>query len=499
MARDPARIPFFLLTFLLCLATPKAGLAEDPVRLAVETDRLEVAPGETVELTVKLQDADGEPAAAPRDLVVRLVVEGEGQDAEETDLTMERGKRNARHEVEAGDPGLVEVRAEHPELRGGGAFFHVTGPREPVVAFSAQPHPGAAPQAVLRPTPQAVATERAAVREAMDEAEGEPGEEDETAARVAAEPKADVTPELIEPLHAEQRPRLILRSSPRRGLLANGKDSAKIYAFLEGGGPLDYTIRLIPDAGRLDPLPLRIPSGASSGTATLTASRPGRVQVEYVSAEPALGPVEPQVLEVDFEPPITALELAVRPSPIRVGQTAEAVARLVDAAGTPVKTATERQVKLDVETGRARLGAHSVTVPAGAFEARTTVTGEWWGDAEISASSPNLLTRRVPIAIQFPWALLAVTMVGSLAGGLIAWTYGKAKRHWLWQRLFTGLVTGLVFYWLLLFTGIVPSTALANPLGVFAAAVLGGWLGTEVFDLVLDRLGLRTEPQPAGA
>jgi len=35
----------------------------------------------------------------------------------------------------------------------------------------------------------------------------------------------------------------------------------------------------------------------------------------------------------------------------------------------------------------------------------------------------------------------------------------------------------------------------ANPLSAFAFAALGGWLGTEVFSLVLKGVGLKAQPQ----
>lgn len=498
MRLENASVAFSLLalTLLVGLAVPRPGWAADPVRLTVEADRLEVAPGETVELTVELRDAEDEPATAPRDLTIHLVLVRDDEAVGATDVTIAQGASNARHVVEAKDPGLMEVRAEHPELRNGGAFFHVrtgTGSTlrsatlsRPIHRVAPLPRPSS-----LRPDVTARRPEPGSAADAPEE-----GDASEEAEPEMAEAAGDPTAAPTGPPTADS-PRLILRSSPRRGLLANGKDPATIYAFLQGGAPSGYRIHLVPDTGELDPLPLHIQSGRSSGTARLTATRPGRVKVEYVSADPRLEGVEPELLEVEFEPPITSLRVTA-PDSLWVGDTGDLVARLTnDVSGEPIATATERQVTFDVTAGRIRLGAHVVTVPAGASEARTTVTGEWWGDAEILASTPNLLTQPISLTIEFPWALLAVAAAGSLAGGFIAWTYGKSKHQWLWQRLFSGLVTGLVFYWLLLLTQIVPSTAVAHPLGVFAVAVLGGWLGTEVFDLALDRLGLRTAQAPA--
>jgi hypothetical protein len=54
-----------------------------------------------------------------------------------------------------------------------------------------------------------------------------------------------------------------------------------------------------------------------------------------------------------------------------------------------------------------------------------------------------------------------------------------------------------VFYWALIyiFRTKISHPAMLNPLSAFAFAALGGWLGTEVFSLVLKVVGLRAQPQ----
>ena len=89
--------------------------------------------------------------------------------------------------------------------------------------------------------------------------------------------------------------------------------------------------------------------------------------------------------------------------------------------------------------------------------------------------------------------MLCLSGFGGLAGGLLAaWV---RKKELLSHRLITGLITGFVFYWAALFlTGFValPRVLVLNQLSAVALSVIGGWLGTEVFTLVLKKLGLAT-------
>ena len=63
-----------------------------------------------------------------------------------------------------------------------------------------------------------------------------------------------------------------------------------------------------------------------------------------------------------------------------------------------------------------------------------------------------------------------------------------------WWRIPLGALTGIILLWACLFLGLVklPHAVVLNPISVFVISVIGGWLGTGVFDPILKLLGLGT-------
>lgn len=59
-------------------------------------------------------------------------------------------------------------------------------------------------------------------------------------------------------------------------------------------------------------------------------------------------------------------------------------------------------------------------------------------------------------------------------------------------RIAIGAVTGVILYWAVVFGVIATKTSflVVSPLSDFAIAVIGGWLGTAVFSLVLKKFGI---------
>ncbi|MGH7599787.1 MAG: hypothetical protein ACREOI_25820, partial [bacterium] len=113
----------------------------------------------------------------------------------------------------------------------------------------------------------------------------------------------------------------------------------------------------------------------------------------------------------------------------------------------------------------------------------------------VSASTPNLPITTFPLTVTLPLLTLALTAVGGLAGGLIAFWTGKDAKWW---RIAIGLITGFVLYWAFVFgvLTVLPRTVVLNPLSAFVLSTLGGWLGTEVFAQILKRFGLVSLKQP---
>ena len=87
--------------------------------------------------------------------------------------------------------------------------------------------------------------------------------------------------------------------------------------------------------------------------------------------------------------------------------------------------------------------------------------------------------------------------MGGLVGGLLAFLRHRGSR---WPRIAVGGVTGFLLYWAFMFglTRVIPRGFVLNPLSNFALSTIGGWLGTEVFTLLLKWLGLKQPTAPKG-
>ena len=69
----------------------------------------------------------------------------------------------------------------------------------------------------------------------------------------------------------------------------------------------------------------------------------------------------------------------------------------------------------------------------------------------------------------------------------------KRRKSRLW-RVPLGALTGFILLWACLFLGlgVLPRAVTLNPMSVFVISVVGGWLGTGVFEPILKRLGFES-------
>ena len=303
---------------------------------------------------------------------------------------------------------------------------------------------------------------------------------------VASEPPALAT--------AEDGYLLALRYSPQRPFLANGKDSVTVHAFVmpKRESPLPgFRVELFDTSGTLKPVPLVIPPGGEEGTATLTSDHEGEVKVEYLSSTPKVDLDGDKVMTISFEPPITGFELKPSPPRISLVDTCDLIIRLVDDKGTPIATNARRTVSLALATGRGDFSMRDVPINPDQSSARTTFTPVWWGTVMITASTPNLVDVETRLDVDPPLALLGISLAGGLVGGYVFMLKRRGSKHW---RVALGALTGVILLWACLFLGltVLPRAAVLNPISVFVISVLGGWLGTGVFEPILKRIGFST-------
>jgi hypothetical protein len=453
------------LCLLLGAATASAQVRRQqeikPVKLAIKTDLPSYALGAKATVEVFLHDVNNNPLKAAKEYIIEieLRVSLSNQLKKKMQDTIKVGETAAKFTLPLEEIGIFNIRASHlaksPELLPGDTVIRV----RPVVRSLPRPRPGA----------------------------WLPGFDWHFAgAGLLAFPpafKQIPSPETS----------LLLKSSPQRTLLADGKDMATIHLFYyspEGIAPADIRVRLFNSGGKLEPQPVIIPQGDDYGQATLTSDKIGTITVEYLGSLPInLPPQAERKIDIIFGPPITQIDLNISPPAISLVDQSDLIVRLLDEKGTPIATDSPRQIALAIDKGRGEIEKEEFEIPAGRSESRTSFFPTWIGKVEISAATPDLRPASATLEVSPPLLPLSLSALGGLAGGVIAfWTRQNSK----WWRILIGLIAGFVLYWAFIFgvLNFVSRAIVLNPLSAFALSALGGWLGTEVFVQILKRFGL---------
>jgi hypothetical protein len=528
----------FLLTWCLLAATSSvAQPAQGSLRLVIEPERGWVVAGHTIKVNLRLHDAHNQPSAAPSDLVIELVVTPPVVGAAST-VTIPAGQSVATVELQPSKPGILEIRARHPQAFDGGAFVRValhappakrarldessafvrsvahddsaakpTGPlrerrpRAPGAAATGAPtsRPSPSPPAPLRVAPAAppVAT---AVAPPQPKPSPPPSPMVIAPLRATApSPTAVASPAVAAPppeatAPSTSGPRLTLRYSPQRKLLADGQDAVTIQAFVVGDDSEpaattngDIKVTLFASSGTLVPQPLVIQEGG--GRSMLTSDQAGDVDIEFVRAQPDAKLDGDRHLHIHFGAPIHALRLEAKPASFSLVDETDLVVTLLDAGGRAVATDAPFVVSLALDAGRGEIVHKDLTLKPGEFEARTRFVPTGVSEVAVSASASSLLNQVARFEVRLPLGLLIVSVIGGLVGGLLAFL---RRRGTGWPRIAVGGVTGFLLYWAFMFglVRVLPPSFVLNPLSNFALSTIGGWLGTEVFSLLLGWLGL---------
>ena len=269
------------------------------------------------------------------------------------------------------------------------------------------------------------------------------------------------------------------------------KDAATVYANLppDEVAPWDMLVYVMSSVGSLQPEPIVIPKGQNSGKAQLTYDRPAAVSVKFMSSVPWSKGVSGLPLKIAFGP----TKLKIRPNPPKIGlfESTEIAVQLADANGNSVADDEKREVWLAVESGGGGLEQTSLIIDPNDPRVTTKFRPTLPGAVRLRAESPNLGAAESEITVVTPVLILILCAIGGLIGALVAFYSEKDAK---WPRIPIGIVTGFVLYWLLVF-GLVlipkfPHILVFNPFSAVILTVIGGWLGTRVFSIVLQKIGI---------
>jgi hypothetical protein len=533
----------------LAAVTAAGEPAQGSLRLVVEPEHERIALGQPLRVTVGLRDAHDQPIPAPSAWAIAIALMPAVPGATPT-VNIPAGQLAAVLELRPAKLGIFEIRATHPQAFAGSAFVRVTRrppaakrapPADPVPAGTARDGSGAAPggpshatrsPAPPRPAPTASGASRGSAepRAAAGSGRGVPasagtspvngaaqtavpehairidvGDADRDDKPAPAPPSATGSGAPTNPPPAAgsgaplTAPRLELRYSPQRKLLADGRDLVTIHAFLsredaEPEAAAAVRLTLFASAGTLEPRLVVIENG--EGHATLTSDQAGDVTVELVRSQPRVELDGGAPLRIHFGAPIDGLRIEAKPAAISLVDETDLVVTLLDAGGRAVTTDEPRVVLLALDTGRGEIVQKALTIRPGEFEARTRLIATGVGEVAVSATSSSLRNQIARLDVRLPLGLLALSVTGGLIGGLLAFLRRRGTR---WPRIGVGAVTGFLLYWAFMFglMRIAPRGMVLNPLSNFALSAIGGWLGTEVFALLLTWLGIK-QPRTRG-
>ena len=463
-----------------------------------------------------LIDAGNAQVSAPKDFEISLDILFPSGHINKRTLALRRGRSVASISLSLTEPGINRLRAAHPELREGGGSVMVRSSqqntarvgqritRRPPAQFSMRTREVVVPAPPPR-RPQSPSPPTTRIRGLI----GQAGSETETTESVGTsqtEPAlvdaaSDITTQPLLGALSAQPPALMpsvgtslqFLVSPERKLLADGRDGTTISAFLTPGSDFDrkVEVQLHNSDGRLESSVLRFPRGEWVADTILTSDRVGLVTVTAVSANPPVEMKDPKELYLDFAPPIYESKISAGPREFTLLDQTIISVELLDHNGLPVITDDPREVLIKLEQGGGHLEGTNLVIPAGRSNVSTTFTPTSWGGMVLSASTPGLATVETdpPLAVTFPFLVLGFSAFGGLIGGVVAFWVRKPSHWW---RIIVGAITGLLLFGIidLGLLAAFPAVVVANPLGAFVLAAIGGWMGTEVLDLGRKRLGL---------
>jgi len=194
-----------------------------------------------------------------------------------------------------------------------------------------------------------------------------------------------------------------------------------------------------------------------------------------------------ETIDVAFEAPITSFGFSAAPPRIPLIDRSDLVVRLYDNHDNPVDADKDRQVSFEIDSSIGSLEQGTITIKSGHAEERTRFIPTSRGQVGITAFMTGFQKKQVNLEVTTPVLILSLSVIGGLMGGLIAYS---TRRDTKW-RIPIGAVTGFMLYWACAFSLIsyMPRQTVLNQLSAVAIPLLGGWLGTEVFSMLLNKIG----------
>lgn len=477
-------------------AQKQANMQVQAQRAAKEPLKIDIKPlgqgqkaGDQVPVEIMLLDANNQPVKAVKDTWAEVEIINPSGKSQKRTLELKAGESSKKLDLPTDEAGVANLKVRHKdnELLDGSSSVLIR-------RKSSAPKPAAAPPPSVnkakpaRPKPSAMlrgpAFEPAVYRVAADF----------RPARVHLAAAVAYAPQTGGGSHSASSGRnsakLMLQVADRGigGVLANGKDPAKVFAhYLSEDGtaaPSDIQVWLRWSNGQLDPHPLIIKKGGFTAEATWISRWPLDATVSFVTSSPKYQLEGPAELPVKFIPPIYGIAL-VGPEQVSLVDNGTLVARFFDEDGNPIQTATKRRITFVSKTPNLRLNPAVRDVEPGSSEASTVLLPSGSGKTEIEASTPGYKPVNHQVAVTVG-TVIALCIIGGVLGGLCSFYQLRGSFFW---RIFTGIVAAALFTWAYVY-GALPSieSSLAHSLlNVLFVSIVGGYLGIQGVELIAKR------------
>ena len=432
-----------------------------PAKLGITITPSIVHPSSNIKVQVSLLNSANEPASLKQEISITLTIESvNGGYRDQRSLTVPAGQAWSTVIVQLPSGGIYSLTATTPQLRPSSTFLSVVA-------------------------------------------------DNGVSSRWGKATLHDVSFRLPAILFAVPPPQLALRQqvmvliSPSRELMADGLDAAQVTALTSGDvAHQDISINLHSSLGFFDcpsldkPKPcadyqLILPKGSTHAEARLTSTQAGTSSIVAVSSTPNMELVMPSAVIV-FGPPITKIAAEASPPNITLLGRSQLIVRLTDDQGKIYVPSHPRKISVSIKKGEGHFDPEDSTItlfPPNNSAELAFLPGFGTGDTELTASTDQLPSADLHVRTSLPVALILIAALGGLVGGAIFISvHRKASR----TRIAVGAVTGFILYWAVVFGVITTKSSLmvVSPLSDFAISVIGGWLGTEVFSVILKRFGV---------
>jgi hypothetical protein len=428
-----------------------------PAKIAVISESPNPVKGEVITVRITLVDAENRPAVANKNFEIMVESRWQGGGTESSNIIVKTGDTGQTTQLTLKDAGVIEITASNKQLAKGGTIVNVR---------SSSP--------LATPTPSmATPPGGGFLNIVYFDQEGAP--------LPASTPSTAWTPKIK------------LDYYPKRPLRADKNDAATICVILpDEPAREDMLIYLSSDIGPPNPYPIKIQKGESIGKATLVADRAGAIQFWYdYSTPPARAP---DVLPtIKFCAPVWGWKIVPKSPRIGLFESEEIGLQLVDSSGTAVPADEEREANLSIASGTGQFDKWSVRFDSEKGYATATFIPTSPGIIEVVGTTLYLQDQSARFIVTMSFSLLVLCAVGGTLGGLVSYLTQKPSASW--ARIFIGLITGFVLYWAFLFGAVHLSSFshgfLFNPFVAMVLSIIGGWIGTNVFTIVLKPLGLQ--------